>query len=144
MIPSGSLGPGCPPLPSPSPNTHTHTRAYTHARTHVLFRRWSGNVNLEEFYPGSTDEHIRALFRFVLFFVVVRLFVSVFDIFCVAKEVTVTAGVVSPMSLCVFLFVRYLRPEEEGLLAATVTSKWFSSLLKLSGERVEWKPEASG
>lgn len=54
---------------------------------------------------------------------------------------TVSASLSSPRSLCIFLFVWYLRLEKEGI---SVISKWFSSLLILLSEWVEWKPEVSG
>lgn len=54
---------------------------------------------------------------------------------------TVSASLSSPRSLGIFLFVRYLHLEKEGI---SVISKWLSSLLRLLSERVEWKPEVSG
>ena len=57
---------------------------------------------------------------------------------------TVSVSISSSVPLYVFPMERYLCLEKEGLLAAMVTSTWFSSVLMLSRERVERELEVSG
>lgn len=93
-------------------------------------------TNLEKFYPGNTVMEMNTLEP--LFLITSSVWAQ--------KRCQMGANfscVASSMSLYIFLFVRYLHLEER-LLAAAVTSKWFSSLLVLSREREEGKPEVSG